>query len=50
MADPDLRELLETLDPKARDDLRRVLTRDQADRDAICKLCGWPQTFEGRTK
>jgi hypothetical protein len=28
-------ELLETLDPKARDDLRRVLIRDQADRDAI---------------
>jgi hypothetical protein len=26
---------LETLDPKARDDLRRVLIRDQADRDAI---------------
>jgi hypothetical protein len=24
-----------TLDPKARDDLRRVLVRDQADRDAI---------------
>ena len=40
MADPideddDLRELLETLDPKARDDLRRVLIRDQADRDAV---------------
>jgi hypothetical protein len=34
MAD-DLRSLLETLDPKARDDLRRVLIRDQADRDAI---------------
>jgi hypothetical protein len=31
----DLRYLLETLDPKARDDLRRVLIRDQADRDAI---------------
>ena len=31
----DLRSLLETLDPKARDDLRRVLVRDQADRDAI---------------
>jgi hypothetical protein len=29
----DLRSLLETLDPKARDDLRRVLVRDQADRD-----------------
>jgi hypothetical protein len=33
--DMDLRSLLETLDPKARDDLRRVLIRDQADRDAI---------------
>ena len=31
----DLRELLRTLDPKARDDLRRVLIRDQDDRDAI---------------
>jgi hypothetical protein len=29
------RSVLETLDPKARDDLRRVLIRDQADRDAI---------------
>jgi hypothetical protein len=37
MADPnaDLRALLETLDPKARDDLRRVLIRDQVGRDAI---------------
>jgi hypothetical protein len=25
----------QTLDPKARDDLRRVLIRDQADRDVI---------------
>jgi hypothetical protein len=33
--DADLRSLLGTLDPKARDDLRRVLIRDQADRDAI---------------
>jgi hypothetical protein len=31
----DLRFLLQTLDPKARDDLRRVLIRDHADRDAI---------------
>jgi hypothetical protein len=30
-----LRTLLETLDPKASDDLRRVLIRDRADRDAI---------------
>jgi hypothetical protein len=34
----DLRSLLETLNPKARDDLRRVLIRDQADRDAISSL------------
>jgi hypothetical protein len=31
----DPRALLQELDPKARDDLRRVLIRDQADRDAI---------------
>jgi hypothetical protein len=35
MGDENLRSLLVTLDPKARDDLRRVLIRDQADRDAI---------------
>jgi hypothetical protein len=34
MAD-DLRELLATLDPGARDTLRRVLIHDQAARDAI---------------
>jgi len=34
-ADRDLRALLSTLDPKARDDLRRALIRDQVDRDAI---------------
>jgi hypothetical protein len=33
--DTDLRALLATLDPKARADLRPVLIRDQADRDAI---------------
>ena len=33
--DPDLGELLETLSPSARDHLRNVLIRDQADRDAI---------------
>jgi hypothetical protein len=33
--DADFRAVLTTLDPKARDDLRRVLIRDQADRDAI---------------
>jgi hypothetical protein len=31
----DLRDLLSTLDPKARDALRRILIHDQADRDAI---------------
>jgi len=31
----ELRSLLEILDPKARDDLRRLLIRDQADRDAV---------------
>jgi hypothetical protein len=29
-----LRVIFETLDPNARDTLRRVLIRDQADRDA----------------
>ena len=38
MSDPDLSALLETLDPKARDDLRRVLIRDDADRDAIASM------------
>jgi hypothetical protein len=33
--DGNLRSILETLDPRARGDLRRVLIRDQADRDAI---------------
>ena len=32
---PDLRKLLETLDPLTREALRRVLVHDQADRDAI---------------
>ena len=31
----DLRALLQELDPTARDDLRRVLIHDQADRDAV---------------
>jgi hypothetical protein len=48
MSDGDgLRTLLATLDPKTRDNLRRVLIRDQADRDAVCKLYRWPQTFVG---
>ena len=33
MDSDDLRSLLETLSPSARDDLRRVLIRDQAGRD-----------------
>jgi len=32
---PDLRTLLETLSPSARDKLRRVLVMDQADRDVV---------------
>jgi hypothetical protein len=35
MADADLRDLLSTLTPTAREALRRVLIRDQPDRDAI---------------
>jgi hypothetical protein len=35
MHDDNLRTLLTTLSPKARTDLRRVLIRDQADRDEI---------------
>jgi hypothetical protein len=35
MSDVDLRSLLEMLDAKSRDDLRRVLIRDQTERDAI---------------
>jgi hypothetical protein len=31
--DGDLRSILETLDPRAGGDLRRVLIRDQADRE-----------------
>jgi hypothetical protein len=37
-AGPDFRALLGTLDPKARDDLRRVLIRDRADRDDASQL------------
>jgi hypothetical protein len=38
MSEDDLRNLLLTLDPKARDDLRPVLIHDQADRDAIASM------------
>ena len=37
-ADADLRVVLETLDTKARNDLRGVLIRDHADRDAIASM------------
>ena len=33
--DADFRALLQTLNPKARDDLRLVLIRDHVDRDAF---------------
>jgi hypothetical protein len=35
MSDANLRAFLGTLDPLTRDALRRVLIRDQSDRDAI---------------
>ena len=35
MEHPELRDLLRTLSPSARDHLRDVLIRDRADRDAI---------------
>ena len=45
----DLRALLQELDPKARDDLRRVLIRDQADRDAIAPQLLRYATSDGTT-
>jgi hypothetical protein len=47
-SEANLGSVLEMLDPLTRDDLRRVLIRDQADRDASCKLYEWTQTFFGR--
>jgi len=41
----DLRELLLSLDPKSRDNLRRVLIRNHADRDAISPCRMWPCEF-----
>jgi hypothetical protein len=38
VADADLRDLLLTLDPSAREHLRDVLIRDQADRDTISSM------------
>ena len=47
MDSDDLRSLLETLSPLAADDLRRVLIRDQAGRDAIAsRLMRQDQTGE----
>jgi hypothetical protein len=40
--DADLRAILETLDPKAGETLRRVLIHGQADRDAIANGGGPP--------
>jgi hypothetical protein len=36
--DADLRDMLSTLTPKARDALRRVLIRDQPDRDEMASM------------
>jgi hypothetical protein len=49
MSASDLRELLLTLDPKARDDLRRVLIHDFKTWRRICKMYGSPQTFMRRS-
>src|SRR5437660_1734060 len=45
----DLRDLLRTLSPHARDSLRRVLVHDQADRDAIASELMATATSEART-
>jgi hypothetical protein len=47
VADADRRSLLETLDPPPATTSVDPI-HDQADRDAICELYGWPQTFVGR--
>jgi hypothetical protein len=48
--DMDLRSLLETLDPLTRDALRRVLIRDQEDRDAVsCRLLRYREATTGPT-
>jgi S-adenosylmethionine:diacylglycerol 3-amino-3-carboxypropyl transferase len=39
----DLRAILETLDPKARNDLRRVLIHDQANLDELLSLKALPR-------
>jgi hypothetical protein len=44
-----LKAAFANLNPAARDNLRGVLIRDHADRDARCKLHEWPQTFVTRT-
>jgi hypothetical protein len=46
----DLRAPLGTLDPEARHHLRRVLIRDQADRDAISSLLMGTATGTARTE
>ena len=47
--DADFRALLQTLNPKARDDLRLVLIRDHADRDAISSRLMRYRTRTART-
>jgi hypothetical protein len=49
MADDDLRALLSELDPVLRDHLRKVLIRDQADRDAIASKLLRYRDQNGRT-
>jgi hypothetical protein len=45
----ELRSFLETLNPKARDDLRRVLIRDDTDRNAIGQRSTPPEASNGRS-
>jgi hypothetical protein len=49
VADDHLRSLLETLDPNARDTLRRALIRDQADRDRSCSATATDMATTGPT-
>jgi hypothetical protein len=51
MHDDSLPALVETLDPKARHDFRRVLIdRDVIASHWICELFGWPQPFVQASK
>jgi hypothetical protein len=44
-----IRTLLLTLDPTASDALRRMLIRDQADRDLVNELNWWQMMFASGT-